>query len=524
MSGSIKLLDCTLRDGAHLNHGNFGHKMITETISDLNQANVDIIEVGFFDNEEHDEDSTFFSSIADVKKILPAIKGNSKLSLMADFVDVSQIEPYDGTVEYFRLSFKRHRLEWGLNAAKILMEKGYKCFINPVNCNVYSDQEYLEVIRKVNELKPFGFSIVDTFGVFRKMDLARIYYLLDSNLDPDITIGLHLHENLGLAYSLAQYFLEIRNPKRNITIDCSLLGMGRAPGNLCAEQIMDHLNFYYGTDYNTEPALDAIDDYIVPLKQQYPWGYSIPYALSGKYGIHRTYAEFLMGKKRLKTKDIQRILSLIDKDHIEMFDQDYIEGLYRSYVNIEYDDKPTIDYLSRRIENRAVLVLCPGKSISDYKDRINKWIEDNNALVFAVNFEPEDIKADYVFCANAKRINNLDDNSNYTRIITSNLLGTVNNFDFAVSFNNCVYFNETFCEDSTLMLFKVLINCGCDNLYVAGFDGFDEGKDNYYKHNYTNEQGTHISVKMVKSILDSSLSTMHLNFLTPSMYAEQTID
>ena len=126
MEENIKILDCTLRDGAHLNGGNFGRKVIEETIDDLIKANVDIIEVGFFDNKQHSVDSSYFSSIAEVKEILPQNRGNSKFSLMADYVDVSQIEPCDGTVEFFRLSFKRHRLEWGLNAAKILMEKGYK--------------------------------------------------------------------------------------------------------------------------------------------------------------------------------------------------------------------------------------------------------------------------------------------------------------------------------------------------------------------------------------------------------------
>lgn len=157
MARNIKILDCTLRDGAHLNKGNFGRKVIEETIADLVQARVDIIEVGFFDNSIHDENSSYFSSIEDVRKILPRDKGNSQFSLMADFVDVDSVEPCDGTVEFFRLSFKRHRLEWGLNAARILMEKGYKCFINPVNCNVYTDEQYLEVLRRVNELHPIWF-------------------------------------------------------------------------------------------------------------------------------------------------------------------------------------------------------------------------------------------------------------------------------------------------------------------------------------------------------------------------------
>lgn len=47
MERDVRLLDCTLRDGAHLNKGYFGRKTIEETIIDLVEAKVDIIEVGF---------------------------------------------------------------------------------------------------------------------------------------------------------------------------------------------------------------------------------------------------------------------------------------------------------------------------------------------------------------------------------------------------------------------------------------------------------------------------------------------
>jgi 4-hydroxy 2-oxovalerate aldolase len=521
MERNIKLLDCTLRDGAHLNEGHFGRKIIEETLADLVEAKVDIIEVGFFDNKEHDDDHTYFSSIAEVKKILPENKGSSMFSLMADFVDVDNVEPCDGTVEIFRLSFKRHRLDWALDSAKKLMEKGYKVYINPVNCNVYTDEQYLQVIKKVNELHPYGFSIVDTFGVMRKPLLSHLYYLAENNLDPDIVIGIHLHENLGLAYSLAQHFLEIANPMRKISIDGSLLGMGRVPGNLCIEQIMDHLNLQYGKNYSTEPAYDAIDDFIAPIKKEIPWGYSLPYALSGKYGLHRTYAEFLLEKKRLKTKDIQRILRLIDKDHIELFDEKYIEGLYRQYVDVEYDDSKDIKDFSKELSGKNIYVVCPGSSISTHKSELIPLTEDENSVFISVNFIPEFFTPDFVFCANAKRLNNIENAQNIKKIITSNLIEKTSlKRDFVFSFNNCVYFNEFFCEDSTLMLLKVLSNCGCNVVNMVGFDGFDRNKQNYFTEKYTMEQGKTISVQTVKQILSTSLDQLTLNFITPSLYED----
>ena len=515
---NISLLDCTLRDGAHVTGGNFGMPAIRGTIENLVEAKVDIIEVGFFNNEPHKPGSTFFSSIADVRKCLPKNKGVSSFSLMADFVDVSKIEPFDGTIEYFRLSFKRHRLNWALDSAHTLMDKGYKVFINPVNCNVYTTEQYLDVIKQVNELKPYAFSIVDTFGVMRKQDLSRIYYLVEGNLDEDITIGLHLHENLGLAFSLAQHFLEIRLPKRNITIDCSLLGMGRAPGNLCAEQIMDHMNINYGAEYNTEPALDAGDDYIAPIKREKPWGYAIPYALSGKYGLHRTYAEFLMNRHRLKTKDIQRILSLIDKDHIEMFDEDYVEGLYRDYMSTSFDDTKTVTWLKNCLKNKRAFVICPGSSIKNYKDKISSLAGMDDVFVLSVNFSPDFIKPDCMFCANVKRVDNLR-GANCSRIVTSNIVeAACNNYEHVVSYNDCVYFNEVFCEDTTLMLLHFLQRCGCTEISIAGFDGFSGDGADYYTAAYTLENSKKSDCSIVDDILQSTFADMNINFVTPSVH------
>jgi 4-hydroxy 2-oxovalerate aldolase len=350
MEKHIRLLDCTLRDGGHIVQGKFGEHVIRSIIEKLVEAGLDIIEVGFLWDSVYGTDTARYYNIEDVKRILPKDHGKSKFSLMADFIDLEHLEPCDGTIEIIRLSFKRWRLDWALNTARILMNKGYKVFINPVNNNVYSDKQYIEVLEKVNELHPYGFSIVDTFGVMRLRDLSHRYYLVEDNLLPDITIGIHLHENLGLAYSLAQHIIQIANPKRNIVIDGSLLGMGRVPGNLCIEHIMDYMNEQFGTGYALEPVYDAIDDYIAPIKAHKPWGYDIPYALSAKFYLHRTYAEYLIGKQRLKTKDIQRILAQVKPSEAETFNEEYIEALYLDYLNVIYDDKKDIEKLKSCIE------------------------------------------------------------------------------------------------------------------------------------------------------------------------------
>ena len=518
MERHIRLLDCTLRDGGHIVQGRFGEAVIKNTIEYLVSAGVDIIEVGFLWDEENDINTARYCTIADVKRILPENHGKSKFALMADNIDLNHLEPYDGTIEYIRLSFKRWRLDWGIKTAKVLMDKGYRVFINPVNNNVYSDKKYIDVLEKVNELHPYGFSIVDTFGVMRINDLSHRYFLVENNLQPDIAIGVHLHENLGLAYALAQHITSIANPKRNIVIDGSLLGMGRVPGNLCIEQFMDFMNDEFGCNYATEPVYDAIDDYIAPIKKEKPWGYDIPYALSAKYNLHRTYAEYLINKKRLKTKDIQRMLSQIPNSESETFNEGYVEKLYKEYMNVSYDDKEEIINLRKSLlKSDIILIIAPGQSICGMKDKIIEVAKDS--IVISVNFIPDFIETDYVFFTNTKRIAAVKNRKDGTKlIITSNLVRDIVDYDYTISYNELTHYNDIFCDDSTLMLLKLLSRIGVNRVFLAGFDGQKDGILNFYDDSFDRNKMHSTNGAKVKSILYSSFDGMVFEFITESAY------
>ncbi len=518
MEQHIRLLDCTLRDGGHIVAGKFGETVIKNTIRGLVEAGVDIIEVGFLWDSVCDKDSARFYTIEDVKRILPKDKGRSHFSLMADFIDLEHLEPCDGTIEFIRLSFKRWRLDWGLKTARILMDKGYKVFINPVNNNVYSDKEYIEVLEKVNELHPYGFSIVDTFGVMRVNDLSHRYYLVENNLLLDITIGVHLHENLGLAYNLAQHVAQIANPTRKIVIDGSLLGMGRVPGNLCIEQIADYMNEQYDAGYALEPIYDAIDDYIAPIKAREPWGYAIPYALSAKYYLHRTYAEHLINKKRLKTKDIQRILSQVDPSEAETFNEEYIDKLYMEYMDVKYDDSQDVKNLKDILKDYAkIVVLAPGESLKASRSKVDDYCDDKTCRI-AVNFVP-DFGADIIFLTNTKRYDSIQDKKGESKLaITSNLLRDVEDYDMAFEYNELVYFSDEYNDDSTLMLINLLAKLGFKELAFAGFDGRKNGKLNFVDDSLDGHQDNPDRSMNTKRILDTVFGDVDKIFLTESEY------
>ena len=180
----IKLLDCTLRDGGYINDWKFGEKTIKSIIARLQQANTDYIEVGFLRNCEYHKNRTLFNNIREMKTMLPAKKGNTGYIAMAlhSQYDVEKLEENDHTIDGIRVTFHDYDQDEGLAFCKRVKEKGYPVFVNPINIMGYSDEMLLSLLKKVNQLKPYGFSIVDTFGSMTKNELVRIYSLCENNI------------------------------------------------------------------------------------------------------------------------------------------------------------------------------------------------------------------------------------------------------------------------------------------------------------------------------------------------------
>ena len=517
----IELLDCTLRDGGHINQGHFGKKVIKAIIEKLVKANTDIIEAGFLWDQPTSADVARFDSIDKLKAYLPEDMGNSKISLMADNVDLSGLADYDGTVDIIRLSFRKEELDWAKRNAKILEAKGYKYYINPIHGSAISDYEYLKFIDEVNELKPYGFSIVDSFGAMRQRDLKRVHSLIENNLDRDIVLGVHLHENLGLSFALAQDFINDSSPNRRITVDGSLYGMGKVPGNLCIEQVMDYMNTEYEADYHLEPVYDAIDDYIMPIRKKVVWGYTIPYAISAQCGVHRTYAEFFSGKNKLRTVDIKHLMAKIDSSHAQTFDEKYAQNLYDEYMNISYDDETMLENLKDFLAGyEGIVVFAPGASIKDM-DLPTGYFK--NKCLIDVNFKFSKYEPTLCFFTNAKRIEECKWVESDKLIISSNLLSDYDNSEYVISRQRLIEHDGIICDDSTLMLINLLKQLGIKKVEIAGFDGFDKNADNFYEKAFDRvleEYDFHHEHR--KNVFDKCYkSQMEIKFLTPSVYDKE---
>ena len=222
---NVKILDCSLRDGGHLNKSRFGYEIIKGFIEKLALAKTDIIEIGFLQTGDFDKDCAIYPTVKDAEEILKDIDcKDSTISLLTqvDKFDISKLEQCSGKVRMIRVSFHSNYIDLGMQHCEEVKKKGYQCSVNPINFSHYSKEQVVELISKVNKINPDIFSIVDTFGVLLNNDFRNKLNLINHLLNQTIRRGIHLHENRNLAFASAQTLIETNSIGGEIVIDTSV--------------------------------------------------------------------------------------------------------------------------------------------------------------------------------------------------------------------------------------------------------------------------------------------------------------
>ncbi|MCR2125124.1 aldolase catalytic domain-containing protein [Campylobacter upsaliensis] len=328
---NIQILDCTLRDGSHINNGKFGKEKIRQIITGLIEANIDIIEVGLLQNHQCGVDFSIFNSIDFVDQCLSTIeKKNSKFSLMlrTDRVDFNKLAK-SPKVDFIRIALYQEHLNDIKRYGEKAKELGYEIIFNPIAITKYSPNEIQFLIKTLEELKPYGISLVDTFGSFTLNEFEKVLKIFDKNLSPNITLGIHLHQNLNLALSLAAKATKLII-NRDLIIDSSLSGMGRVPGNLQSELFANYLNQNFNHQYNIEKLL-SLTALIEEFKILNRWGYNPIYMYSASLNIDRTYPEFFekMGFCIENNLNLQKICK--EKGIGSKFNEEEAQKIINSY-------------------------------------------------------------------------------------------------------------------------------------------------------------------------------------------------
>lgn len=579
--GELKLLDCTLRDGGYLNDWKFGHNNLISIYERLIDSNVDYIELGFLDDRrQFDIDRSIMPDTDCMEKIYGTVdKKGKKVLGMIDYgtCSIDHIKPAsESYIDGIRVIYKKHLRVEALDFCRQLKELGYIVFSQLVSVTSYTDEEMLDLIRLANEAKPDAVSMVDTYGLMHQNNLRHFIDLLDKNLDPDIALGYHGHNNFQMGYANCIAMLEYKTD-RTMLVDGTLYGMGKSAGNAPIELIAMHMNQKYGKDYKISQMLEAIDVNIMNFCQPTTWGYNLFFYLAASNDCHPNYVADLMNKKTLSIKSINELLSRLEGEKKLLYDKKYMEDLYLEYQSHDIDDTDAIKRLSARFDSlstdifeyegdhehnvdgtnvqKNILVIGPGSSVSTEREKLDAFIEktreadgDENLEIIAINYIPSEIPIDMLFISNSKRYLQMssalarlisteavdtkpkfdengmpiDESSDRIQIIaTSNVTSKRIDFDYTLNYSSLIDEDADIIDNSFIMLLKALVKAGVKKVNVAGFDGYSEDKLNFInpemEYTFIKDRTEELN-QYAKDKLAELASDIKVNFVTTSLY------
>lgn len=535
MDKKITLLDCTLRDGAYIVDSQFGDAAITGIIKKLQDAGTDIIECGWLKDVPHQSGSSFFHTPADVKCYIAKKTERTLYTAMIDWdrYQVENLPQNDGlSIDAIRVVFPHGKCREGVAVGKAIQKKGYQVLFQAANTLAYSDDELRILAEVINTAKPLAVSIVDTFGAMYEKDLDRIASILDNELDTEIRLGFHSHNNQQLSFALSMHFAEyFQNTERSIIIDASLCGMGRGAGNTATELLANYLNQNCHGSYDMNGILDAVDTYMTGFLERYSWGYSVPYMIAGMYCCHVNNIAYLQKNHRTNAKDMRNIIESLPAEDRRKYDYDLLEQKYLENQSRTVDDEAAMQQLRTALQEKNVLLIAPGKSTVVEVEQIQRYIAEHHPVVIEVNAINPNFSPDYLFIINTIRYQYAkevypDYFAKPKKILLSSIKTSGENDELIVNFSRVTKRGWTYFDNAVIDCLRLLSKICVHDVAIAGFDGFKTRYNESYADaalptlnpdNDWDELNREI-VDMFTDFKASAGREMHIQFVTESIF------
>ena len=533
---SIKLLDCTLRDGAYIVESMFGTPAIKGIIKHMQDANVDIIECGWLKDNPHKEGSSYYHVPSDMEPYLLEKNSNTTYIVMIDWnrYNTDALPQNDGrSLDAIRVVFPHGKQKEGIEVGNKIKAKGYRVFYQAANTLSYSNEELISLAKDMNKAMPESLSVVDTFGAMYDEDLIRIFTVLNQNLDKKIRLGFHSHNNQQLSFALTIQFVEMaQKAGRDIVVDASLCGMGRGAGNATTELLVSYLNRKQHANYDLNLVLDAIDMYMGYFQAHYKWGYSTPYFIAGLYCTHVNNIAYLLKNHRTNAQDMRNVIESLDPADRLKYDYDILEQKFLENQSRLVDDTNTLSALRKNFKYKKVLLLAPGRSVVEQMNKINGVIQKEHPVVIGINAFITGYAYDYVFFVNSARYEYAkevhSDLFDKTRKITlSSIKSEAGKDEYIVNFNNVIKRGWEHFDNAVICCLRLLEKLQVKEVMLAGFDGFK----NVYNESYADTALPSLNpenkwdelneeIKDIFTDFKKSNRNMNITFVTESLFNE----
>lgn len=486
------ILDCTLRDGGYYNKWDFSLELIRSYLAAMQAARVDVVELGFrtlkndgFHGACAFTTDDFISSLAVPSDLLVAVmvNGSEIVGEQPQSLVLERLFPVpsdQSPVDLVRIACHVHEFERALPAVAWLHERGYRVGFNLMQVADRTETEVKALARKANGHPLTALYFADSMGSMNPDQTAQIISWFRSEWKG--AIGIHTHDNLGLALSNT-----LRALDEGVTwVDATVTGMGRGPGNARTEELVIEAAARRGETANLVPLMMLLQKYFKPLQAQYGWGTNPYYYLAGKFGIHPTYIQEMLSDSRYNAEDV---LAVIDHLRVEG-GKKFSTGTLDSARHF-YRGSPVGKWSPRtHFEGRDVLILGTGPGVERHRTALERYIRSHAPLVLALNTQTalDSALIDLRVACHPVRL--LADCHTHTELpqplvtpysmLPEDVRGSLGNktvLDFGLNVEpDTFYFGDTHCTAPTSLVVAYALalatSGNAQRVFMAGFDGF----------------------------------------------------
>ena len=387
---SLKILDCTLRDGGYYNNWDFDTDLVEVYLNAMGQASVDVIEIGFRSPPQTSFMGPFVYSLDDYLETLP-LPNDTLIGVMInakEYLNCSE-EPADMISKLFppadtspvglvRIAINFDQVSQAQVLSERLKERGYQVGLNMMQSHGKAEDQYVQTARSVT-----GWGSVDVLyfaDSFGNMDPSQITSISKALLSEwKRPLGIHAHNNKGLALINALTALEA-----GVTwFDGTIMGMGRGAGNVSSEALLlefEHLEIHHGKPQALIPCLEMVQD----LKEKFQWGPNHLYHYAANHNIHPTFVQTLLNDPRFYSVQIYPTLESLATQSSTSFTSSVLNNaIYRMDNNNSGGDGQWD--ATGWLDNREVLLVGAGPSVGRYRNGILRFIEQHEPTVIFLN-------------------------------------------------------------------------------------------------------------------------------------------
>jgi len=279
----VRVLDCTIRDGGCTNGWQFDLGLVRETVQCLDRAGVDIVEIGYQTAEGiYDRGAVGPWRFSDEDMLRQVTEGvDVRISCMLDMgrFSASDLRPArDSVVDVLRIATYGRDIDDAVELAHAALDQGYEVHVNVMAVSTNTPQEVDAFLEALRRSRVSDVAVVDSFGALYPHHLRYLVRKYKNWLRPDQRVGVHLHNNQGVAFSNTIIAIE----EGVNTADATIFGMGRGAGNCPLELLL----MYLDDPTHDARALFPLLERYAELRDAIRWGYHPAYAITGWLNRH----------------------------------------------------------------------------------------------------------------------------------------------------------------------------------------------------------------------------------------------